>query len=175
MDYDQAITELVNELDAVNRQLEPLQQEAAALEAGIAAMKVVQQRRAGTSTTGDDVDEATDDSGAIEEEEIDPQAPRGAEAVGLILNDYPPGRWVDLRQLVADFEARGWGPASKNPREAVRASANRWVASNKEEFERGRSKYRRRPRYTPVSPSTNGGGVGARESVEDGQNSVFAE
>jgi hypothetical protein len=160
---DQALAEMRAELLEV-------EESAKMLRDGIAALEMLQQRRVGGVDAGSaqpstpsstDTTEPTPEPPA----EIDPTAPRGSEAVEMILEDYEPGEWVSLQQLVDEFKERRWGPESNNPREAVRANAYRLVKHKGDEYEGGRGKYRRRPPPEASSVFNLGGGDEDQEGV----------
>jgi len=67
--------------------------------------------------------------------------PRGAEAVERLLVEER-GRWIKAQDLAARQIERGWAPVSGDPVSAVRAAANRLVASKPELFVRDHGRYR---------------------------------
>jgi hypothetical protein len=154
---EQVLAELRAELETAEAQVETLR-------AGIAAMELMQQRRGSMPLVETKVRPTATPS---HETDIDPNAPRGSQAVEIILSEMPPGLWVPLSQLAGEFQKRGWGPESNRPREAVRTNANRLVKAKPDEYEGGRGKYRRRaPELSAPQPSSVFDAEGGGEDQE---------
>jgi hypothetical protein len=64
----------------------------------------------------------------LEQEE---ERPKGAEAIHLILQEYPNTEYR-VSECVAELRKRGWLPESDNPANAVRAALERLVANSEE-------------------------------------------
>lgn len=179
-------TQLDQVIGEMRQELKTAEATAETLRAGIAALELMQQRRVAVNDSPRStiqVQELAPPSPRqeITDDEVDPTAPRGSQAVEIILRDSPPGKWWAVSELADEFKKRGWGPASKNPREAVRANASRLVATKEDEFEGGRGKYRRRPEPIPVqhAPPTaeerEKGGGDDQEGVKGDRHSELVE
>lgn len=70
----------------------------------------------------------------------DETTPRGSQAVEVILTEA--GTWMTAQELAAAQIERGWPPESSDPVSAVRAAANRLVASKPDLFVREHGSYR---------------------------------
>jgi hypothetical protein len=70
----------------------------------------------------------------------DRATPRGSQAVEVILTEA--GSWMTAQELAAAQIERGWPPESSDPVSAVRAAANRLVASKPNLFVREHGSYR---------------------------------
>jgi hypothetical protein len=70
----------------------------------------------------------------------DRATPRGSQAVEVILTEA--GSWMTAQELAAAQIERGWPPESSDPVSAVRAAANRLVASKPDLFVREHGSYR---------------------------------
>lgn len=57
-----------------------------------------------------------------------PEAPRGAEAVPIILQGSP-NQWFYVSELVEALKVRGWLPDSDNPANAVRTALERVMST----------------------------------------------
>lgn len=109
---------------------------------------------------------------APEPEASDGVPPVGSEAVERLLVENP-GRWFGVRELTARQIERGWTPKSADPVSAVRAAANRLVASKPNLFVREQGRYR----YQGQQSSLNGDGpetvkVQASASPADQQQAI---
>jgi hypothetical protein len=103
------------------------------------------------------------------------EPPRGSRAVEVILMDA--NVWMTAQDLAAAQIERGWSPESSDPVSAVRAAANRLVASKPGLFVREHGSYR----YQGQQSSPNGDGpetiqaqapapsMGRPSSIADGQ------
>jgi hypothetical protein len=68
------------------------------------------------------------------------ESPRGARAVEVILMEA--GTWMTAQELTQAEMKRGWPPESSEPVNAVRAAANRLIASKPDLFVREQGRYR---------------------------------
>ena len=93
---------------------------------------------------------------APQPEASDEVPPVGAEAVERLLVENP-GRWFGVRELTARQIERRWTPKSADPVSAVRAAANRLVASKPNLFVREQGRYRYQGQVGQ-QPSANGDG-----------------
>jgi len=89
-------------------------------------------------------------------------APRGAEAVRLILQDAP-NEWLYVSELVERLKARDWLPESDNPANAVRTALERLVANSAEtdivkHHHSGKVVYGYMPDRAASPPPSAGGG-----------------
>jgi hypothetical protein len=85
----------------------------------------------------------------------DDATPRGSQAVEVILTEA--GSWMTAQELAAAQIERGWPPESSDPVSAVRAAANRLVASKPGLFVREHGSYRHQGQ-SGQQPSPNGDG-----------------
>jgi hypothetical protein len=69
--------------------------------------------------------------GGVGESPTSEEAPRGAKAVRLVLQETPNEWWL-VSALVRELENRGWLPESENPANAVRAALERLIANSDE-------------------------------------------
>lgn len=92
-------------------------------------------------TPSDDASKPPSNSTDVPASETNETRPRGAEAIEHLLVEER-GRWIKAQDLAARQIERGWAPVSRDPVSAVRAAANRLVASKPDLFVRDHGRYR---------------------------------
>ena len=92
---------------------------------------------------------------------VDPDRPRGAEAVRRVLVEEHGKAWTP-RELAAELDRRGWAPESKSPVDAVRTALMRAWRAPDSGITREGSKFIYRP-------SPNGGGPSEDQGVSSDQ------
>jgi len=85
------------------------------------------------------------------------EAPRGAEAVRLILQAEPDREWF-VSELVNELRERDWLPDSDNPANAVRTALERLISSETSDIRKSRTPYNKvvysySPDYEPDAPN----------------------
>jgi hypothetical protein len=78
-----------------------------------------------------------DSDGGQHEAIRSPDAPRGAEAVRVVLQETPNSWWY-ITELVTRLRSRGWLPESDNPANAVRTACERLLATEGSDVHKGR-------------------------------------
>jgi hypothetical protein len=106
-------------------------------------------------TPSDDASKPPSNSTDVPASETNETRPRGAEAIERLLVEER-GRWIAAQDLAARQIERGWAPVSRDPVSAVRAAANRLVASKPDLFVRDHGRYRYQGQ--PDRHSLNGDG-----------------
>jgi hypothetical protein len=136
---------------------------------GLAAIELLLERAGPTATDAvpapptvpeptpsDDASKPPPNSTELPASKTDESRPRGAEAVERLLVEEH-GRWITVQDLAARQIERGWSPVSSDPVSAVRAAANRLVASKPGLFARDQGRYRYQGQYD-LRSSLNGNG-----------------
>jgi hypothetical protein len=97
-----------------------------------------------------------DDDALLHLEYTDDDAPKGAEAVRIILQESP-DQWFYVSRLVQELRERGWLPDSDNPANAVRTALERLINTSDSDVKKGRDSnnrvvYSYRPDDAPPLP-----------------------
>jgi hypothetical protein len=140
--------------DQLRRELTATEKLVQTLRDGLAAIEVLLERAGPTPTDAvptppavpeptpsDDASKPAPNSPVVPASETNETQPRGADAVEHLLIEER-GRWITVQDLAARQIERGWAPVSRDPVSAVRAAANRLVASKPDLFVRDHGRYR---------------------------------